>query len=344
MGIGSLMAMASRVYRGTATAPLSPASPWDTGSLTRLAWSDIFGIENAPVTREEAMRVPAIAKARAVICGTLSRQPLMKFRGGDVVDVEPWMHRTSVGQISPRMRMLWTLDDLIFYGSSLWGVERGAKGQIVEAWRIPRADWQVDGDLNIVVNGEVASASDVIYIEGPQDGLLDIARDDIKAARAMTRAWANRVEVPIPMLELHITDQTQELTEAEQDALIDSWEEARRRGGTALTPAQIETKVHGQVVADLYVQGRNAARIDVANFLNLPVALLDGSPATASLTYSTKGDSRNELVDLSLAFWATAIEDRLSMDDVVPSGSRIAFDIEYLAQPQQPLQGPASTD
>jgi hypothetical protein len=76
----------------------------------------------------------------------------------------------------------------------------------------------------------------------------------------------------------------------------------------------------------LYINARNALRIDFANHLNLPVALLDGSPATASLTYATSEGKRSELDDLGLDYWTTPIQAALSQDNVVPRGTRIRFD------------------
>ena len=344
MGILSLFDFASRVA-ALPPIPSGLASPWSTTELTKIALSDIFGTDvSLPVTRAQAMKVPAVAKGRALIVGTLSRQPLAKFKGAEKVAADPWMYRSSRGQ-SPQMRTMWTLDDLIFYGTSLWLVERGSRGNIIDAMRAPREWWYVDPDSGeIVLNGNRATKDEVIYFEGPQDGLLSIARDDIEAALAMSSAWGKRGDSPVPLIELHITDINAQLTDAEQDALVDQWESARRLGGTALTPAEIETKVHGTTPTDLFIEGRNASRLDFANFLALPGAMLDGSTATASLTYSTKEGSRNELVDLSLAYWATPFEARLSMDDVTPAGTRIAFDLEYLSAPNQPAQGPAHLD
>ncbi len=335
--VTALQSDASPVYS-------SISSPWTTTALSKIAYSDIFGGDVTLVSRAEAMKVPAIAKGRALIVGTLARQPLAKFRGATQLAPDAWMYRTN-SQVAPQVRMAWTLDDLIFYGNSLWAVQRGTRDNILDAVRVPREYWQVDPDsLGILVNGKTVTAEEVLYFEGPQDGLLDIASDDIKAARAMSRAWASRVDAPVPLIELHITDVNAQLTDDEQDALVDSWEEARRLGGTALTPAEIETKVHGNTPTDLFVNGRNASRLDFANYLGVPAALLEGSTSTASLTYSTKEGSRNELVDLSLAFWATPIEARLSMDDVTPAGTRIAFDLTYLSTPTQPASGPVSED
>ncbi|MGV8965335.1 MAG: phage portal protein [Cellulomonas sp.] len=321
----------------------SAGSPWSAGSLTKFAWSDILGADATFVTRAEAMKVPSIVKGRALIVGTLSRQPLAKFRGAAMQAPDSWMYRTNT-DVSPQVRMLWTLDDIIFGGSSLWAVERGAGNRITDAVRVPPEWWEVTPDLEVLVNGQSVGRDEVLLFEGPQDGLLEIAADTIRAARAMERAWSSRVETPVPLVELHMTDASSPLEDDEADALIAQWEGARKRGGTALTPAEIEVKTYGDTPIDLFIQGRNALRLDVANYLALPAALLDGSTATASLTYSTKETSRNELVDLSLSFWATPIEARLSQDDVVPRGQRTAFDLSYLTTPIQPAQGPSSED
>lgn len=335
--VTALQSDASPVYS-------SISSPWTTTALSKIAYSDIFGGDVSIVSRAEAMKVPAIAKGRSLIVGTLARQPLAKFRGAEQITPDPWMYRTN-SQVAPQVRMAWTLDDCIFYGNSLWALQRGTRDNILDAVRVPREYWHIDPDsLGILINGKPVSSEEVLYIEGPQDGLLDIASDDIKAARAMSRAWASRVDAPVPLIELHITDVNAQLTDDEQQQLVDDWEAARRLGGTALTPAEIKTEVHGDTPIDLFVNGRNASRLDFANFLGLPAALLEGSTATASLTYSTKEGSRNELVDLSLAFWATPIEARLSMDDVTPAGTRVAFDLTYLSTPTQPASGPVSED
>lgn len=305
----------------------------------------MFGAQAAlPVTRADAMRVPAIAKGRALICGTLSRQPLAVFQKDVRQDPVPqWIARTDTDQ-APRTRMLWTLDDLIFHGACLWGVKRNTRDQIVDAHRIPPEWWRVDSDtLEILVNEVPAEVGTVLLIQGPQDALLEIAADDIRAARAMTRSWASRVKAPVPMVELHNTGD--DLEDDEVSELIDAWEDARASGGaTGYTPKTIEVKVHGSAPTELFVEGRNASRLDFANFLNLPASLLEGSSSTASLTYSTQEGRRNELVDYSLLFWAQPVEDALSADGVTPRGTRVAFDVEWISRPGQPAQSPALED
>lgn len=341
MGLLDRFRLASKVASRNPVAPIR--SPWSSGQLSKVVWADIVGSESGPVTRAQAMQVPAIVKGRALICGTLSRQPLAKFRGENKIAPDAWMYRTSTG-VSPQTRMLWTLDDLIFGGTSLWAVSRGSGGKILDASRIPPEWWTITPNLDVLVNDEPVNADEVILFEGPQDALLEIAAEDIRASLSMKRSWASRVDAPVPLVELHVTDAAFVMTDAEEDALIAAWEESRRRGGTALTPAEIETKIHGQTPTDLFVEGRNAARLDWANYLNLPAALMEGSMATATLTYSTTETKRNELVDYSLSYWSNCIASRLSLDDVTPAGTRTDFDIEWLTQAEQPTQGPTHED
>lgn len=341
MGLRDWLTLKERV---TALAePSRIASPWAGTPRAQIVWSDIFGSEHQGVTRAEAMRVPAIVKGRALILGTLARQPLAKFKGETQVAADPWMYRTN-SQVPPQTRMAWTLDDLIFYGHSLWMVERGAKHEILDAYRVPPEYWEITEDLQILVDHKPVAQDGVIYFSGPQDGLLEMGRNGIRAAIAMETSWAQRVDGPVPIMELHQTDTTSTLTTEEIVELLDEWDYARKNGGTAYTPFDVELKVHTGADENLFVEGRNASRIDVANWMALPGTMLDASRATASLTYSTTEGARNELVDYSIAFWATPIEARLSQDDVVARGTRTAFDMTYFSSHEQPTTGPTSED
>lgn len=308
------------------------ASPWSPNdNLADVIRADIVGIESDSVTRSAAMRVPAIVKARAVICGTLSRQPLRLLRDGEEIESPPWLIRSDYGDV--RQRMLWTLDDLIFFGRSLWYLFRGENNKVLDAWHVPYHLWEIDDAGRIRVNDRLIETKTACVFLGPQEGLIDIASATIRGAIALEDAWTTRATSPAPLVELHINDQTVHMTEAELQTLADNWEKQRRRGGTAVTPPGIDLRVHGAQIADLFIEGRNASRLDIANYLNVPANLLEGSLSTASLTYSNSEGRRSELIDLSLAYWANAVESRLSADDIVPRGQAVQFNIEYLVQP-----------
>lgn len=319
---------------GTSVVPSTPGasslaivSPWQTGALSKLVYADIFGLAPHQVlTRREALTIPAVAKARQIIVGQIANLPLRAYRGDERVDPQPtFLYRTD-GVVSPWHRMAWTLDDLMFYGWCLWGVRRGTNGQILSAERCPADRWRVHDGI-ILIDDDHVDADSVILIPGPSEGLLDMASRTLRGAVELERAWVKRAKNPIPAIELHDTDDAS-LDDDEIDELIQGWATARddEDGAIAYTPARIQVNTHGSIEPTLFTEGRNFVKLDVANFFGLPSALLDASPSTASLTYSTKEGARNEVRDFSIDYWSDPIASRLSQDDVVPAGQRVRFD------------------
>ncbi len=320
-------------------------SPWQIGSPTKLVWSDITGGQVIFVTRAEAMTLPPIVKGRAIITGQIAPAPLRCYDENGLTAEQPkWLYHTE-GAVSPYLRMLWTVDDLIFAGYSLWGCTRDAADQIVTAERIPVEWWQFDADGRIVVNGEPVDEREVILIPAPSEGLLEFATRSIRAAIALEEAYIKRARNPVPLVELHETSdgalEDDEITDA-----VQGYADARKddNGTVVFTPYNIELKVHGEQSPQLAIEGRNFVKVDVANFLNLPAAALDGSLSTASLTYSTQEGTRNELADYSISYWAAPIEARFSQDDVVPPGKRVRLDFTELRTVNPSPTGPTTKD
>jgi len=322
------------------------ASPFTGGNLSRVILADLAGVHLEDVDRADCMAVPAVARGRGLVCGHLSRLPLKLWSVADETEqpLPAWLTSTNTLQ-SPRSRLLWTLDDLIFTGLSLWVVERDGD-QITDAIRVPRVEWSADPDtLGVIVRGEpVTDPRSVILFEGSQEGLCVMAAREIRGMLDMSTAWRQRVESPVPNIALKETDPNAQLEPDEIDDLVKDWEAARRAGGTAFVPFGIEPEAMGQVTADLYVEGRNAGRLDVANFLQVPANLLEGSMSTASLTYSTQEGRRSDFVDSCLAYWAGPIESRLSQDDVCPDGTAIRFDFSSLTAATAPAALPSTED
>lgn len=351
MGIFSALTLARAAERAQTQRLKEPpiATPFGARTLERIVLADMAGIDPPrSITREEAMTIPAVVKARALITGTLARQPLAQWADKEKIDAPAWLYRSDTQQ-SPITRLTWTLDDLLFFGRSLWAVARDDAGSITDAVRVPIGWWELSEMGDVLVTFDATEKTEVpeksvILFEGMQEGLLDIASRSLHGAIDIERAWADRVNSPIPMVELHEAERDTEIDDDEAAELVAKWEAARRRSGTAFTPYGIEARMHGDRATDLFIEGRNATRLDVALFTNLPGALLEGSQATATLTYSTQEGQRNELVDYSLSYWALPIEARLSLDDVTPPGTRIAFDIEYFTSSRQPDQFPAMKD
>lgn len=304
-------------------------SPWQTGQLSSIVWADLFGAENITmVSRADAMMCPAVAKGRHVIVGQGAGLPL-RVLGTDGVlpDAQQpsWLYRTD-GAMTPWHRMAWTLDDLIFTGWSLWRRVNGADRFPLSADRVDIDAWQFDNDGHVLIDGVIARADEVILFAGPGEGLCTAAASTIRAYRQTEASWQGRVRNPVPMTELHqINDD--DMTQEEVDKYVGAWASARTNvnGAIGFTPYNLELRVHGVDAASTMVEARNALRTDVANHLGLPTAALDGSVATASLTYVTQDGKFSELAE-GLRMWYEPIEQRLSQDDCVPRGQRVRFD------------------
>lgn len=339
-------ASATGLVSGLPSGTTAIRSPWTEGQLQQIVWSDILGVQASTPNRAEAMTVPAVAKARQVLAGTIARLPLRAMRSGDVLPAEEqpsWLYRTD-GPTSPWHRMAWTVDDLIFRGWSLWAVERGTDRAILNAVRVPPEWWKFDADGHIEIHGTRVPNDQVILIPGPSEGLLDFAATTIRAARSLELAWAGRIRNPIPAMELHQTTQDT-LTDEEAKGLVDAYSKARLdpNGAVVYTPFDVELRPHGTATADMFIEARNAVRLDVANFTGLPGAALDGSLSTASLTYVTQDGKRSELAE-AVQLWTGPIEARLSQDDVVPRGQRVRFDTSDLTTVAPSPTGPTVED
>lgn len=329
--------------------------PWVDNHLAEALFvGDVFGPgADRPVSRFEAMAVPAMARARHLIVGSAARLPLQEFDGpARVAPPAAWMQATDgqlgggapaalgVGPQSPWQRMADTFDDLVFYGESLWLITaRYAEDTRPQAmvhvhydrWTRDEAGHYVDVDHHPI--GDDA----VVLIRGPHEGVLRFGAPIIRQATDLERTAADVARRPL-RFELHQTTDL-ELTRAERADLIAATRTALNDNqGILFTNAAIETKAHPYGDAALLIAGRNAAALNVARTASVPAALIDATSEGASLEYSTTVSRNLQFVD-NLSMYLDAVTARLSMDDVLARGHRAAFDTTELT-----ALAPAPTD
>lgn len=349
-----------------AVTPQAFASPWATpASLQRIAFQDVFGRDLAecqPLTRAEAMTVPAVARARHVITGTIGVIKLRGYRGADVLNgpAEPsWIEQTT-GPLSPFHRHLWTADDLYFYGWSCWWRTNGADGFPLRADRLPMTQWTFDASGNVLVDrldgygfrwANPGVGGDVIVIPGPHEGLLNFAHRSVRIASNIERAIDTASRTPAAMLALKQTSgEPLPVESADPNALtisglVQSWTDARmgRHGGVAYLSPGIDAQELGTFDAHLLVEGRNASAVDIARHSSIPADLIDANTSGADLTYANSRDNDRRAIDYGFGPYMGSMSGRLSMDDVTPRGQRVAFDteewLEGTAAPGQPAPG-----
>lgn len=314
-------------------------TPWagaDAPTLTRVVLADVLPTATSlPVDRAAAMSIPSVVKARALILEQLAHRPLRLLTATGDAPAPEWFHSTGVLGASTWHRMADTLDDFIFYGASVWATHRerpDVAAPILAAQRMPRELWRISDARQLEIAAgdgwRTAYSHEVVYLPGPQDGLLTIAEGTLRGAIDIERTWRGRARTPAPMMIVREADPLQPLMEDEITEYMTAFKAARADpdGSIVFVPSQITLELAGETQTDLLTSGRNSAKLDVAAFLNLPSAALDATLEKASLTYETADGKRSELTD-RLDYWTGPLEARLSMDDVTPPGTRIRFDM-----------------
>ncbi|MBO1770461.1 phage portal protein [Agrococcus sp. TF02-05] len=353
LGGGTAYAAASLGVLETTTRAVSGiASPWapQDVALQPFVYEDIWGT-TGPVTRAQAMTVPAVVAARSIILGELAHVPLRALRGEEMVEPQPqWLARTN-SIAGPWSRMARTLDDWLFYGDALWATTRGADGFPLDAQYVARDLWRLNDAFEIELlesrspeRWRKADALEVVYLPGPFEGLLAVASDTIRGALDIERAWRIQARTPLPGLLLQETEDNG-MTPDEMQQWVSAVAAQRRKDDGAVMglPKRITATFAPSSEPKLLVEGRNAIKLDIANFTNLNPAMLGAALPKASLNYETQEGTRQEFTQ-RLSYWTAPLEDRLSQDDIVPHGQRVRFDFNPTPHPAATSTGPTVED
>lgn len=314
---------------------LEVASPFANDTqLGKLVLSDLFGTnaDSLPVTRAVAMTVPAVARARNTLAPLVGRLPLRTYRGDALMPASPLDVPETAPARSRQATMTWTMDSMLFYGRAWWVVSQryADTGRPASFRWVPEWDARIEGGQLVgTVAGEDFAPRDVVRIDGPHEGILNFGAETIRQAQRLDSA-ANRIaDNPVPAIELHQTT-PDSMTDDEIDKMIETWQLARRKSGVAYTSSAVETKIHGLNPEQLIVEGRKFSALQIARMLGVPAWVVDAEVGGSSLTYSNVPSRSRELVDYSLTPYLSAIEGRLSMDDILPRGQWCRFDLDEL--------------
>lgn len=303
------------------------------------------------MTRAEAMAVPAIARARHIICGTAARDELRAYRGvGEEsarllgADEPSWIGNAD-GELSAFHRMLWTMDDLFHHGWSLWSRTNSAPDAYGRKWPL-RADriaidrWGFDGDGHVLVDSQTVRPDEVIVIPGPHEGLLNFGGPAVRHAADLQRAAGKAAKHPAAFMALKYTGTTQMKREDVEQTVAD-WAAAREglNGGVAFLPPNVDAQELGTFDKHLLVEGRNHAAVDIARAASLPADIVDANPGV-SFTYTNSQDNDRRLIDYGVGFYMAAVSAALSLNSVTPRGQRVVFGLEEWLNRTVPGQDP----
>jgi HK97 family phage portal protein len=290
-------------------------------------------------TRQLAMSVPSVARARNIICGTIGSLPLTTFNRITGQYVDP--HRV-INQPDPRVAGFviynWLAEDIWLYGvgyGQVLEMYSTTDGGRVRAWtRVSPERVTVDTDFrNTViesykVDGMAVPNSGVgslIRFDGPDEGLLHRAGKTISAAVYLENAAVNYAKEPNPSMILKSNGTN--LTAERVSSLLSAWRTARQSRSTAFLNADVDLKEFGFDPKSLQLaEARQYVALELARACGIPAYFL--SAETTSMTYSNAVSERRSLVDFSLRPILKAIEERLSLSDFVPNPVMVRFALD----------------
>jgi hypothetical protein len=295
------------------------------------------------ISRREALQVPAVLRSRNLICSTLARLPI-HIRDKDRKISTP---TTLLEQIDPDVPNVvtysQTYEDLLFEGISWWRVTEfgwhgyptyaehvGVDRVYVSGQTLPtlNANQPIGTGAQVYIDGYPVRDNDVIRFDSPNPPLLVHAARAIRACLRLDTTAAMYADEPLPLG--YLSPREGQRVREDDDAIkamLDKWEEARRTRVWAFVGAALEAKTLQFNAEQIQLADqRQHAVLEIARAAGIDPE--DLGVSTTSRTYQNGEQRRQDLLDFTLAAYVAAVEQRLSMRDILPRGyeAKVNFD------------------
>ena len=292
----------------------------------------------AYVGRTEAMSVPALARCRNLLAGTIGTIPLMlhKKSTGEMLGSPLWLDQPSYSQ--PRsVTIAYTVDSLLFYGQAFWKVVEVYQ----EDGRPSRFEWIANSRVtatldrdNVFVKSYAVDGTtlpmdglgSLVTFQSLSDGILNTGTSTIRAAIDVLKASAISASQPMPTG--IIRNNGADLDPKEVQGLLSAFKTARNNRSTAYLTSTLEYSPVSFSPKDMmYNEAIQNLATEIARLCNVPPYYVSADQNT-TMTYANVTEERKQFLTLSLQPFISAIEDRLSMDDITARGNYVLFDID----------------
>jgi HK97 family phage prohead protease len=300
------------------------------------------------VDRATALQVPAVLRSRNLICGPLATLPI-RVHGPDrrvVTDVQYLVPATDP-DIPQSVLMAQTVEDLLFEGISWWRVTAfGWHGYPVQARHVPvtsvhvapagslmPSQAQISPDQPFPVDGQVyidgrpVDDREVIRFYSTNPPLLRHAARAIRTCLALDTAAALYAKDPLPLAWFSPREGAADpATDEEIQDILSDWAAARAQRATGFVNGALQLNTAGWSPEQLQLaDARQHAVLEVARAAGVDPE--DLGVSTTTRTYQNSEQRRQDLIDFTLGPYVSAVQDRLSMRDLLPRGyvARIDF-------------------
>jgi len=322
------------------TAQLAPALMNQGYNAGVFSYGGLYGSSNgAPfMDRYTALQVPSVARCRNLIAGVISSIDLELYnkKTGKELESPLWLEQPDMRQ--PRsVTIAYTVDSLLFYGVAYWRVTslyaddgRPSGFEWVANTRVTVQTNQDGTEIqSYSVNGVVtpmAGIGSLVTFQSLLPGVLETGARTIQSAIDVQKAAS--VAAATPMATGFIKNSGADLPEAQVSGILAAWKAARASRSTAYLTSTLDYQTVGFSPKDmLYTEASQYLATEIARLMNVPAYYISAD-MNNSMTYQNILDGRKEFVAYSLQPFISAIENRLSMDDITRHGNIVRFAID----------------
>ena len=169
------------------------------------------------------------------------------------------------------------------------------------------------------------------------EGILAVGGSTIKAALDAQKAASTALETPSATG--FLKNSGADLPPNEVSALLAAWKRARQTGGnTAYLTATLDYQTIGFSPKDMdYQDAIQGLATECARLCSVDPYYVSASMNT-TMTYANVQDERKQMVAFTLQPYVSAIESRLSMDDVSTAGHYVKFSLDDSFLRTEPME------
>jgi HK97 family phage portal protein len=336
--MGLLQALGFRGSKPSIEAQYAPAVMDTTYGYGSFNTNSAYGYNGVGIDRNFALQVASVSRCRNLIAGVISSIDLALYKKttGEKLGSPIWLEQPDVRQ--PRsVTISATVDSLIFYSVAYWKVEsvyaddgRPSGFSWVANNRVTYTtdqfgtevqDYFVDG-IKVPMGG----IGSLVTFQSLIPGVLQTASTTIRAAYDIQKAAAVSAATPMPTGILK--NSGADLPETQIQGLLAAFKSARQNRSTAYLTSTLDYVPTSFSPKDMaYTEASQYLSTEIARSMNVPAYMIS-SDMNNSMTYQNILDGRKEFMAYSLQPYISAIEDRLSMNDITNSQNQIRFAVD----------------
>ena len=290
------------------------------------------------IDRNLALQVASVSRCRNLIAGVISsiELGLYKKSTGKKLESPVWLEQPDIRQ-PLSVTLAYTVDALLFYGVAYWRVTslyaddgRPSGFEFIPNTRVTVTTNQYGDEVEYYsINGvrvPMGGIGSIVTYQSLLPGVLQTGGRTIQSALDIQKAAAVSAATPVATVILKNTGA--DLPEAQIQGLLASWKAARQNRSTAYLTSTLEAQNLGFSPKEMmYTEASQYLATEIARLMNVPAYYISAD-MNNSMTYQNILDGRKEFVAYSLQPFISAIENRLSMDDITAHGNRVRFAVD----------------